>query len=117
MSTPNGENNFEKFSDRIKGLIGTDSVSAFARRIGIKQAAVDRYVKGLREPNADALRTIATACDVSTDWLLGISATPNGVTDTDWRNRALSAERKLDKVQKALAHALKGFEELQDAVR
>ena len=31
--------------------------------------------------------------------------------------RALVAERKLEKVNGALAHALKGFEELQEAVK
>ena len=104
-------------SERIKTLIGDETVSAFARRIGMKQAAIDRYVKGQREPNADAIRVISTACSVSADWLLGISDSTNGVGDTDWRSRALAAERKLEKINNALGHALKGFEELQEAVK
>lgn len=117
MSIPKGEDFSYSFTERIKELIGSSAVSAFARSVGLKQAAIDRYVKGLREPNADALRKISAACGVTTDWLLGVSSTPNGVSDSDWRNRALAAERKLEKVNKALAHALKGFEELQEAVK
>lgn len=117
MSTPNGEKVLYSFTERIKELIGNGAVSAFARSVGLKQAAIDRYVKGLREPNAEALRKISVSCGVTTDWLLGVSSTPNGVDNSDWRGRALAAERKLERVNKALAHALKGFEELQEAVK
>lgn len=117
MSIPKGEKVSYSFTERIKELIGDGAVSAFARSVGLKQAAIDRYVKGLREPNADALRKISNACGVTTDWLLGVSSSPNGVADSDWRSRALAAERKLERVNKALAHALKGFEELQEAVK
>ena len=34
-----------------------------------------------------------------------------------WKQRALAAEQKLARVNRALAHALKGFEELREAVR
>lgn len=113
-----GENHKKSFSDRITSLIGDgESVLAFSRRIGMNQAAIDRYIKGMREPNADALRKISIACAVSTDWLLGLADSPDGVNNSDWRSRALAAERKLDRVNSALAHALKGFEELQEAVK
>lgn len=111
---PNGEN---IFAERISHLIGSGSVSEFARRVSLNQAAIDRYIKGLRQPNADALRQIATVCEVTTDWLLGISDNPFGVDNTDWHRRALVAEQKLSRVSKALGHALKGFEELQEAVK
>lgn len=114
MSMPNGEN---IFADRIRNLIGEDSVSNFARRVKLNQAAIDRYIKGLRQPNADALRQIATVCEVTSDWLLGISDNPFGVDNTNWHSRALAAEQKLARVTKALGHALKGFEELQEAVK
>lgn len=114
MSMPNGEN---IFAERISHLIGERSVSEFARRVSLNQAAIDRYIKGLRQPNADALRRIATVCEVTSDWLLGISDNPFGVNNTDWHSRALKAEQKLERVSKALGHALKGFEELQEAVK
>lgn len=111
---PNGEN---VFAERISKLIGNDSVSQFARKVKLNQAAIDRYIKGLRQPNADALRQIATLCEVTSDWLLGISDNPYGVDNSDWHGRALAAEQKLARVSKALGHALKGFEELQEAVK
>lgn len=117
MSMPLGENSKNIFAERISELIGGSTVTSFARKVKLNQAAVDRYVKGLREPNADALRTIAKSCEVTTDWLLGISDNPIGVSDTDWRSRALHAEQKLARVSRALGHALKGFEELQEAVK
>lgn len=79
MSTPNGEKVSIAFSERIGELIGSGTVTGFARQTGLKQAAIDRYVKGQREPNADALRKIAMSCGVTTDWLLGLSKYPNGV--------------------------------------
>lgn len=117
MSIPLGEVSENIFAERIMSLVGEGSVSGFARKAKLNQAAVDRYIKGLREPNADALRKIAVACEVTTDWLLGVSDNPIGVGDTDWRKRALDAEQKLARVSKALGHALKGFEELQEAIR
>ena len=116
MSTPKEEEQQKDFSFRIRTLIGDGTVSGFARLVNLKQAAIDRYVKGLREPNADALRQISLACNVTTDWLLGVSDNPDGVETSDWRSRAMVAERKLARVSKALSHALKGFEELQEAI-
>ena len=111
---PNGE---KSFAERITYLIGENTVTSFARKVKLNQAAVDRYIKGLREPNAEALRKIALACEVTTDWLLGLSENPIGVSNTDWRGRAVRAEQKLARVSKALGHALRGFEELQEAVK
>lgn len=73
MSTQKGEEISSVFSQRIKTLIGGDSVSSFARRVGLKQASVDRYVKAVHAPNAEALMAIATHCRVTADWLLGLS--------------------------------------------
>ena len=117
MSTPKEEKVKEIFSMRIRELIGEDSVSSFARRVGLKQAAIDRYVKGLRAPAADALVSIASECSVSIDWLLGISANPIGDDKSEWRIKALCAQRKLDKVNEALGKILDGTKALQEAVK
>lgn len=81
MSTPKGLDIELIFSDRIKALIGDGSVSSFARLVGLQQAAVDRYARGIRSPNAEALKTIALKCGVTTDWLLGLSDNPKGVSN------------------------------------
>lgn len=114
---PNGEKDEKSFAARIRSLIGDgEAVTAFARRVGMHQAAIDRYIKGLREPNADALRSIAISCKVSTDWLLGLTDNPNGEPDSIWRSRALEAEDKLRNVKEALPFAIKWFTQLQEAV-
>lgn len=117
MSTPKEEEIKTVFSNRIKQLIGSESVSAFARRIGLKQAAIDRYVKGVRAPAADALVAISRACSVSTDWLLGLAPTPSGDGDSGWRNKAAEAQHKLDKVNEALGKIIEGTKALQEAVK
>lgn len=115
-SMTNGEDLKIVFSNRIKSLIGDETVSAFARRVSLNQAAIDRYIKGARAPAPDALLKISSTCGVSVDWLLGASDTPTGESNTEWRNRALVAEQKLERINRALGHALKGFEELQAAI-
>lgn len=117
MSTPNEDNVKRIFSERIRELVGEESVSAFARRIGLKQAAIDRYVRGLRAPAADALVAIASGCSVTTDWLLGISLNPVGDDTSDWRAKAITAQRKLDKVNEALGKVIEGTKALQEAVK
>ena len=98
----NDETKAVSFSSRIKQLIGDRSVNAFARTIGMNQAAIDRYAKGLREPNAEALRMIAAKCGVSADWLLGLSENPCAEAYTDWRKRAQRAESRLMRLQDAV---------------
>ena len=76
MSTPKEDCDTKIFSSRIRSMIGEGTVSGFARRVGLKQAAIDRYVKCVRSPNIDAVKTIASACGVSADWLIGLTEIP-----------------------------------------
>ena len=119
MSTRKGEIISGVFSSRLKTLIGDESVSSFARKAGLKQASVDRYVRGVHAPNAEAICTIATRFGVSADWLLGLSENQNGEGgDSDsWRQAALNARHKLDKVNEALGKILDGTKALQEAVK
>ena len=105
------------FAGRLRRLIGDGSVSAFARRTGLRQASVDRYVKAAHAPNAEALRAIATRCGVTTDWLLGLADSPSGVPDeTGLHRRLFLSEKKLARVSKALGHILRGTTVLQSIV-
>lgn len=63
------------FLQRISELQGNDSVSAFARRIGVPQKTLDHLVKGERKPSVDVILALAKSCNVSSDWLLGLSHT------------------------------------------
>jgi Helix-turn-helix. len=82
MSTSNGVTLESIFSSRMRELQQGRSVSSFAKFCGLSQQAMDRYIKAQRMPPADAITQIARICDVSADWLLGLSdekrLTPRG---------------------------------------
>ena len=104
------------FLERLNLCRGNMSVSAFARHLGMNQKTLDMYIKGERKPSVELVTTVCAKCGRSADWLLGLEA---GAADdqTNWRSRAIVAEQKLERVNRALGHALKGFEELQEAVK
>lgn len=106
----------QKFLERLNVCRNGMSVSAFARFLGLNQKTLDMYIKGERKPSVELVATVCSKCGCSADWLLGL---PGGTAleQSDWKSRALVAERKLERVNSALGHALKGFEELQEAVR
>lgn len=106
----------ENFTTRLKEARGNASQTDVALMIGIKQQAYARYENGDTLPGAEILQRICCALNVSADWLLGLG-TRIEVNQNDWRARAIAAEKKLERVNKALGHALKGFEELQEAVK
>ena len=43
-----------------------------ARRIGVTEAVISRYISGEREPKPNVLANIATALQTTSDFLLGI---------------------------------------------
>ena len=45
----------------------------FAEKLGFSQSTVNSWCIGRTMPNSFALICIAQACNVSTDWLLGLS--------------------------------------------
>ena len=105
------------FSQRLMELIGGRSVTGFAKRVGLQQTAIDRYVKKKRSPNAEAIITISTECCVSADWLLGLTDVKAGVPGDERLQKKLArSEKKLARVNKALGHILKGTNELQAVV-
>lgn len=62
-----------------------------ANRTGVTEVTIGRYVKGTREPNASALKSIAEVLGVSTDYLLGNSTDPK-LTKKDERDIAKRIE-------------------------
>ncbi|MEG1141972.1 MAG: helix-turn-helix transcriptional regulator [Clostridia bacterium] len=44
-----------------------------ANALGLESAAISKYEYGLREPNMDSLKKLATLFEVSTDYLLGLT--------------------------------------------
>lgn len=54
-------------------LQGTDKTAAFARKIGMTQQKVDKYLKGETTPPIEFLVKVATTFNVTTDTLLGLN--------------------------------------------
>ena len=55
-------------TQRIREVIGVESVTAFGRRCGIGEATLRKYLGGA-VPNTDNLVAIADAANVNIDWL------------------------------------------------
>lgn len=62
-----------KTIDRVKSLLDGQTVSAFAKSIGLKQRIVDMYLKNERKPSLEFIKNICANYGVSADWLLGLS--------------------------------------------
>lgn len=57
------------FSDRLWESIGKESVLSFAKRAGVSEGVVRKYVKGDAEPTVSRLIAMANAAGVSVNWL------------------------------------------------
>tara|TARA_B100001939_G_scaffold182605_1_gene157314 strand:+ start:333 stop:1049 length:717 start_codon:yes stop_codon:yes gene_type:complete len=61
--------NSDQFSDRLKLLIGKDSVNSFAQKCGVKEGSIRQYLAGSL-PGIDKAAAIADATGVSLEWLV-----------------------------------------------
>jgi len=61
------------FSQRLRELRGDATQTAFAERLGLKQAVYSHYETCRREPDLDTLCRIVKTLGVSADYLLGLS--------------------------------------------
>lgn len=105
------------FSARLKSLRGERNKAEFARILGIPAPMYHRYELG-QVPKTDNLQVIADKCGVSIDWLLNGSVDPPGKPSggIDWRSRAESAEKKLEKLRAAIKNFNKVVEHLEGAL-
>ncbi len=61
----------EKFAERLKELINDESISLVARKIGIPQQTLSRYILMQREIGIENLCKIADYFDEDLDYLTG----------------------------------------------
>ncbi len=59
------------FSQRLKSLIKNESISSVAKKIGIPQQTLSRYILGQREIGIENLCKIANYFDEDLDYLTG----------------------------------------------
>ena len=82
------------FAERLNELLKEwgGSQICFAVYVGISRQTLGFYLRGERQPNIEALKKICECCEVSADWLIGLS-------DVKQRNPKLDDyERKLAEV-------------------
>ena len=72
---PSGENT--GFSERLRRLKGEASVSAFARRVGMGDTIIRKYLAGAT-PGLDKVIQIAKALNVDVGWLATGEGSPEG---------------------------------------
>ncbi|CAJ1779661.1 transcriptional regulator [Aeromonas jandaei] len=56
------------FAERLQSLIGEGSISAFARKVGLSEALIRKYLKGA-EPGLARANQIAMGANCSLEWL------------------------------------------------
>lgn len=64
---------FPEFQAAFNELMGDMTIQEFADKLGMSRATVGFYSSGQRIPDALGVKKIAERCNVSTDWLLGLS--------------------------------------------
>ena len=61
----------EKFAERLKELINEESISSVAKKIGINQQTLSRYIHCQREIGIESLCKIANYFNEDLDYLTG----------------------------------------------
>lgn len=94
MATQKIDVRFPVFRERFCTLRGDMTQDEFAKKLGFSRPTIGLYESGSRIPDALALRTIAEKCDVSADWLVGLSSakTANITTQGICKETGLSEE-------------------------
>ena len=112
--------NEKKITARLRELKGEMSVTAFAKKCGIKQPVVDRYFNRGYEPKLEQMIMICRVHGCSLDWLSGVSDVkkPNVcLSESEWQNRATAAEQKLEKYDGYLDLVVHGHEEMLKGIQ
>ena len=80
--TDEKKNRLPIFRKRLWELIGDEqSQTEFAKYIGLSRQTLGFYLNGDRIPDAEGILKICKACNVSSDWLLGIADPDNSSSD------------------------------------
>jgi len=118
------------FCSRLRELRGDLSQEDFAHKIGTKQTTLSNWERGFREPNFSGLALISTSCEVSADWLLGLTDDRGGASGrggdaekaeyhkklSDLEAENISLKGEVRGLQFALESALKGAQPAQASV-
>lgn len=105
------------FSSRIKEAIAASGLKQkeLAKRIGISEITLSRYVSGTQEPSRGYLFLLASHLNVAPSWLAGddneelakevkdkLDDNQLPEDNTNWKRRALAAEERLQRIETIL---------------
>lgn len=110
-----------KYSDRLKKLRNNKKLSQqqLADRLELNRSTYSRYELGQTQPDYDTLTLLADFYEVTTDYILGRSNTPE-LTEKDERDIVKKLESILDSMDSDTALAFDGEpmdDETKDLVR
>lgn len=76
----------EIFANRIKQLRKSLSMTQkdFSEYIGVKQQTLSGYERGIMKPPLDIAKNIAEKCNISIDWLCGLSNNQSIIKESIW---------------------------------
>lgn len=91
---------FPEFQAAFIELMGDMTIKQFADKLGLSRATVGFYSAGQRIPDALGIKTIAEKCNVSADWILGLtrskSKMPAATDDLQLTEKAVDAIEWID---------------------
>ncbi|EKP2867478.1 helix-turn-helix transcriptional regulator [Escherichia coli] len=100
-----------RFGERLEKAMGGLNKSEIARRSGLSEASVRKYLRGDSYPTIDSAARVADACGVSLMWLL-TGEQPQGDDSNNYENIELKFDCDDDSV--ALIVSLLGFVSSKD---
>ena len=60
----------KRFGERLKAAIGKESVNSFAKRCGISEATIRKYMNGNTYPGIDKMHALSESTGKSISWLI-----------------------------------------------
>ena len=92
-----------QFAERFHKLRGDMTQAQFAEFLGISRPTIGFYENGTRLPDAFVLKQIAQKCNVSSDYLLGLTDAPTNDKDlqfvSDYTGLSVEAIEAIQRLQ------------------
>lgn len=99
-----GNYRFPIFRERLNILLGDMKTTDFADKLGLSRQTMGFYLNGERIPDSLTLSRICQVCNVTADWLLGLTNDPKpdpcATDELGLSNRAIEAVTGYTKEQK-----------------
>ncbi len=97
--------NLDIFSTRLKSVRNELGLSQkeFAEKVGCTAATLSAYENGTKNPSLEIVKNIAEHCDISIDWLCGLSDSKSATRKILTISDAIKIFFELEKINEAFA--------------